>query len=112
MIRLHPGGCIGIGAGHAGAFNAHIEYEPGLTSPSMVLTGITDAVRLSATGSYSNVFGGLFGMLASNLAVSSEAVVSLKTPKMEIAFVLDNTGSMAANNQMLLPKASMRKFLA
>ena len=93
-------------------FSANIASEPQISGLSLALADIPNGVAVSATGSATNFFGGVLGNKVSNLAARSEASTSLANNKMEVAFVLDNTGSMAQLNKMPLLKSSMQKFLS
>ena len=92
-------------------FNAQMAAETGITSQSAQMTEITNGVQVSGSGVANNVFGGLLGITSSNIAVTSAATSRLLSDRLEVAFVLDNTGSMASLNKMPLLKASMHKFL-
>lgn len=92
------------------AFNANIASESSITGLSMSLTEIPNGVRVAATGTAPNMFGGILGSQTTVLGAASEAGLGTRGA-MEVAFVLDNTGSMAASNKMVLLKAAMHKFL-
>ena len=94
------------------AFNANIGDDAGLTASSVALTQIAGGVHVTSTGTSTNAFGGLFGLNTNTLSANAEAGVSLVSNSMEIAFVLDNTGSMGQLSKMPLLKAAMQKFLA
>lgn len=91
-------------------FNANISSVTALTGVTMQAVEIPNGVRVTASGTATNYFAGLMGMATSGLSTVSEAGIGVRS-QMEIAFVLDNTGSMASNNKMPLLKIAMRKFL-
>lgn len=94
------------------AFNANIISESGIANQTMSMVEVANGVTVQGAGVTSNMFGGLLGNKYSNLAVTATATTNLVSNRMEVAFVLDNTGSMAVLNKMPLLKSSMQKFLA
>lgn len=91
-----------IGAPYFNALAA--QYGLKVTS-SLKATKTDDRVTLAASGSYTTHFGPLFGVNEWSFTVRSQA--SFGTRKIEVALVLDNTGSMGAMNKIgELKKAS------
>ena len=93
------------------AFNANIVSQTSVTGVQMALSELPTGVQVTASGQVGNIFGGLLGTPYTQLSALSETTLLLQRQQMEIAFVLDNTGSMAQLNKMPLLKASMHNFL-
>ncbi|MCA0400651.1 MAG: pilus assembly protein [Proteobacteria bacterium] len=86
-------------------FRAMLEKNPDITVSDPVLVKTDKHVSLSVSGSSPIHFGQFFGMDKWDLALSAQA--GFATRKIELALVLDNTGSMASRNKLTeLKKAS------
>jgi len=90
------------------------KLDPRLTSASGVLTASVvnnvQTVNYAATAHLKMYVLGLVGIDAVDISANAKAAVSINSA--EIAFVLDNTGSMADNNKMTALKASLDTTLA
>ncbi len=93
-------------------FNANIGSQSYIEDVAISMTISPGSIRVTATGDVANIFGRIFGSPVTALSATADATLNLQSEKMEIAFVLDNTGSMAANNKMNLLKQAVHKFTA
>ncbi len=96
------------------SFNANISGVGNLTGASGVLTPTTannvQTMSYAATAKVKTYVLGLVGMKTVNINAVAKAGVSIN--RAEIAFVLDNTGSMADNSKMTQLKSSLDATLA
>ncbi|MBN8941851.1 MAG: VWA domain-containing protein [Rhizobiales bacterium] len=68
-----------------------------------------NSVRVEVDSSLATEMWGLIGI--KNMAVNVVSQARWKTPRMEIALVLDNTGSMSSSGKMTQLKIAVRQFL-
>ncbi|MEI9904948.1 MAG: pilus assembly protein TadG-related protein [Asticcacaulis sp.] len=96
------------------SFNANISGIKNLTGASGSLSSATvnnvQTMSYSATAHVKTYMLGLVGMQTIDIAALAKSGVSINSA--EIAFVLDNTGSMADNNKMTQLKSSLDATLA
>ena len=92
------------------AFNANIRSEKELGGISFSLAEISNGVRVTASGKVKNSFGSILHQGKTELGAVAEAALTANT-NYEVAFVLDNTGSMASSNKMSVLKTAMSKFI-
>ena len=96
------------------SFNANITGVKNLTGASGSLAAATvnnvQTMSYAATAHVQTYVLGLVGMKTVDIAALAKSGVSINSA--EIAFVLDNTGSMADNNKMTALKASLDTTLA
>lgn len=86
-------------------FAAVFNKDSGLAQGALGVTKGTKVVTLTAQGTVKTTFGTLFGW--SEWPISVAAASAYGTKKIEVALVLDNTGSMASSNKIgELKKAS------
>jgi len=88
------------------SFDANYNYKPGQSLKSFVVTKpASDRVRVDATLTYHPYFGKLLGKPKRDMIVSAESI--LPTPNgLDVAFVLDRTGSMYGTNLSNLKSAA------
>lgn len=90
------------------------QLDPRLASASGLLTSSVvnnvQTVNYAATAHLKMYVLGLVGIDAVDISANAKAAVSINSA--EIAFVLDNTGSMSSNNKMTALKASLDTTLA
>ena len=92
------------------AFTANIMSEPEVQNLRFQMTETTNGVRVTASGIVSNRFGAILHRASTSLGATAEAALAANA-NYEVAFVLDNTGSMGQSNKMATLKSAMFKFL-
>jgi Flp pilus assembly protein TadG len=86
-------------------FGGVIAQHPEVVTSGLAVTRTDKLVSLAATGTVNTTFAGMFGWSQWTIDVATEAAYGTK--KIELALVLDNTGSMASANKIQeLKKAS------
>lgn len=92
------------------AFNANIGQTTTLAGLNFTLTDFGTKVRAVASAEFTNAFGGLLKRPTSTLNAAAEATLATNA-NYEVAFALDNTGSMADSGKITTLKAAMTSFL-
>lgn len=92
------------------AFNANIGQTGSLSGLNFTLTDLGNTVRAVSSAEFTNAFGGLLKRPTSTLNATAEATLATNA-NYEVAFALDNTGSMADSGKMTTLKAAMTSFL-
>ncbi len=92
------------------AFNANILSDQEITGLKFNLQEVTNGVRVTTSGTVPNYFAKVLHRQNTSLGATAEAALAANT-NYEVAFVLDNTGSMAQSNKMGVLKQAMFKFL-
>jgi Flp pilus assembly protein TadG len=92
------------------AFNANIGQTTTLGTLSFTLTDMGITVRADSSAQFTNAFGGLLKRPTSTLNATAEAGLATNA-NYEVAFALDNTGSMADSSKMTTLKTAMSRFL-
>ncbi len=83
--------------------------DKGLTGVWIDVTEATGRLQFKAGGTFHTKVANVLGAKTIDLGVSTE--VAWGTTKMEIALVLDNTGSMSSSGKMSALKTAVEKFL-
>ena len=104
--NLHP---LRLAAARA-AFDANIRSERNVQSLTFNMTEVANGVQVTTSGSVRNAFGAILHRSNTRMGATAEAAAAANT-NYEVAFVLDNTGSMAQSNKMTVLKSAMFKFL-
>ena len=83
-------------------FDSNFKMPAGASVGAFQLTQTAEQLDIVASASFPALFGGVLGI--GTLDVSARAAVALGANRLEIALVLDNTGSMAALSKMSVLK--------
>jgi len=92
------------------AFNANIDQTRSLSGVNFTLTDLGITVRAVSSAQFTNAFGALLRRPTSTLNATAEAMLATNA-NYEVAFALDNTGSMADSGKITVLKAAMTSFL-
>jgi len=92
------------------SFDANYDYKPGHTLKSFKLTKPSDnRIRVETILTYQPVFAKLFGLDTRDIRVSADSTLP-EVSRLDVALVLDRTGSMAGRNMTNL-KTAAKGFL-
>lgn len=92
------------------SFDANIGQTRSLAGLNFTLTDLGNSVRAVSSAEFTNAFGALLKRPTSTLHATAEAMLSTNA-NYEVAFALDNTGSMADSGKMATLKTAMTSFL-
>jgi Flp pilus assembly protein TadG len=90
-------------------FAANYGARAGGIAPQVTVSRTPTRLSLSTKSVIPTNFGGVVGM--SQIEVGARTEVAYGSPKIEVALVLDNTGSMAQNGKMPALKAAANDFI-
>ncbi len=92
-----------------GVYDANVSNFTDLTTTNFTITDSGTLLTVNASGTVRLAFGGIIGI--STVTIGAKAQVPVTVPSLEVALVLDNTGSMAQNGKMTNLKTAAKNFL-
>lgn len=93
----------------ARAIRANMEGENGVSIGNITVSKVGNSLKVDVDSSMQTALWGIIGIKEMGVDVTSQA--RWNTPNIEVALVLDNTGSMSSSGKMTELKKAVRQFL-